>query len=304
MSDASSTLGPRVTVRCAECGASRNIQDAAGRGRVGETARLAAAVQPHLQRFVPCGKPLKLMVLGASNLWFGVTASRPAPAAGPRASMTSLTANWQILGVQPDPGVAQAIIDGDGFAARALRAPLPIGEVWACIEKIRAAGGPAAEPDRRGPARRGVAVCCPGPTTDRQGRRLPCHAHARPGRLRPAAGPGRPGLPGLREVRRPSRLHPGWPPPSAGDLPASTAGTPHPRLHRLGPRRGAARRGHLPGTERERRRPLGHPGGRSSSPGRALEGRLPAVVLQPGAQPPAPGSRSPGSPSSTLSAIC
>ena len=145
MSDASSTLGPRVTVRCAECGASRNIQDAAGRDGW-EKLPACRGRQPHLQRFVPCGKRLKLIVLGASNLWFGVTASALHL---PQAQTVDdlVTAHWQILGAQPGPGVAQAIIDGMD-SLRGLRAA-PIGEVWACIEKIRAAGGPAAEPDRR-----------------------------------------------------------------------------------------------------------------------------------------------------------
>ncbi len=145
MSDASSTLGPRVTVRCAECGASRNIQDAAGRDGW-EKLPACRGRQPHLQRFVPCGKPLKLIVLGASNLWFGVTASVLHLPQGQSVD-DLVAANWHILGAQPDAGVAQAIIDGMD-ALRGLRGA-PIGEVWACIEKIRAAGGPAAEPDRR-----------------------------------------------------------------------------------------------------------------------------------------------------------
>lgn len=145
MSDASSTLGPRVTVRCAECGASRNIQDAAGRDGW-EKLPACRGRQPHLQRFVPCGKPLKLIVLGASNLWFGVTASALHLPQGQ--SLDDLvTANWQILGAQPGPDVAQAIIDGMD-SLRGLRGT-PISQVWACIEKIRAAGGPTAEPDRR-----------------------------------------------------------------------------------------------------------------------------------------------------------
>jgi hypothetical protein len=145
MSDASSTLGPRVTVRCAECGASRNIQDAAGRDGW-EKLPACRGRQPHLQRFVPCGKPLKLMVLGASNLWFGVTASALHLPQGQSVD-DLVAAHWQILGAQPGPEVAQAIIDGMD-ALRGLRAT-PVGEVWACIEKIRAAGGPAPEPDRR-----------------------------------------------------------------------------------------------------------------------------------------------------------
>jgi hypothetical protein len=145
MSDASSTLGPRVTVRCAECGASRNIQDAAGRDGW-EKLPACRGRQPHLQRFVPCGKPLKLMVLGASNLWFGVTASALHLPQGQSVDDV-VAANWQILGAQPTADVAQAIIEGMD-ALRGLRG-VPIHEVWATIEKIRADGGPAPSPDRR-----------------------------------------------------------------------------------------------------------------------------------------------------------
>ena len=136
-----STLGPRVTVRCTECGESRNIQDAAGRDGW-EKLPACRGRHPHLQRFTPCGKPLRLIVLGASNLWFGVTASALHLPQGQ--SVDDLViANWQILGAQPDPDVAQAIIEVMD-ALRGLRGA-PIGEVWACIEKLRAAGGPGPE---------------------------------------------------------------------------------------------------------------------------------------------------------------
>jgi hypothetical protein len=145
MSDAASTLGPRVTVRCAECGTSRNIQEAAGRDGGGRLP-VCRGRQPHLQRFVPCGKELRLIVLGASNLWFSVTASALHLPQGQTVDDLVAT-HWQILGTQGGPEIAQIIIDGMD-ALRGLRA-VPIGEVWACIEKIRAAGGPAPETDRR-----------------------------------------------------------------------------------------------------------------------------------------------------------
>lgn len=58
MSDSSSTLGPRVVVRCAW-----------------KALPLCRGRHPHLQRFEACGAPMRLMVLGSSNLWFSVTAS-------------------------------------------------------------------------------------------------------------------------------------------------------------------------------------------------------------------------------------
>jgi MrfA Zn-binding domain len=145
MSDASSTLGPRVTVRCEECGAAGNIQRAAGRAG---SANLPACRgrHPHLQQFGRCGKSLRLIVLGASNLWFGVTASALHLPKG-QTLEDLVTTNWQILGAQPDPEVMQAIIDGMD-ALRGLRST-PIEEIWAQVEKLRAAGGPIVD----GPAR-------------------------------------------------------------------------------------------------------------------------------------------------------
>jgi hypothetical protein len=140
MSDASSTLGPRVTVRCEECDRSANIQRAAGRAG---SANLPACRgrHPHLQQFGQCGKPLRLIVLGASNLWFGVTASALHLPQGQTVE-DMVAANWQILGAQPTPEVMQMVIDGMD-ALRGLRGT-PIEEIWAQAEKLRAAGGPAA----------------------------------------------------------------------------------------------------------------------------------------------------------------
>ncbi len=162
MSDAASTLGPRVTVRCA-CGASRNIAEAAGRDGF-QKLPACRGRHPHLQRFDACGNRLRLIVLGASNLWFGVTASAlHLPQGG---SLDDLVAaHWAVLGAQPDAQVAQAIIDGMD-AMRALRG-YPTHEVWAVIEKLRAAGGPAAVPQPAG-LRDAEWQLLSRPTTERQ----------------------------------------------------------------------------------------------------------------------------------------
>jgi len=143
MSDAASTLGPRVTVRCLECGQGRNIQDAAGRNGW-ESLPACRGRHPHLQRFQPCGKPLRLMVLGASNLWFSVTASALHLPQG-HTLTDQVAAQWNILGVQPDPGVVQHLIDGMD-TLRGLRA-VPIADVWATIQRLRAQGGPSVADD-------------------------------------------------------------------------------------------------------------------------------------------------------------
>jgi hypothetical protein len=142
MSDAASTLGPRVTVRCV-CGHSRSIQEAAG-GDGWEKLPVCRGRHPHLQRFYPCGKRLRLIVLGASNLWFPVRASALHLPHGQTVE-DIVAAHWNILGAQASPEVTQMIIDGMD-PLRALRSH-PVHEVWACIEKLRAAGGPAAPPE-------------------------------------------------------------------------------------------------------------------------------------------------------------
>ncbi|TVZ00013.1 DUF1998 domain-containing protein [Trebonia kvetii] len=137
MSDAASTLGPRVTVRCT-CGQSRSLQEAAGSGG-GDKLPACRGRHPHLQRFYQCGKRLKLIVLGASNLWFAVSASALHLPQGQTVE-DLVVANWTILGSQQEPATAQAIIDAVP-AMRALRV-YPFHEVWGCIEKLRGQGGP------------------------------------------------------------------------------------------------------------------------------------------------------------------
>jgi hypothetical protein len=140
MSDSSSTLGPRVLVRCAECGKQRNISDAAGR-KGAEVLPLCRGRHPHLQHFEECGKPLHLMVLGASNLWFALTASAlHLPQVLGVADVVA--ANWELLGALPSASVVQMLVDRLD-ELRSLR-QVPAEEVWACIEELRAKGGPGA----------------------------------------------------------------------------------------------------------------------------------------------------------------
>jgi hypothetical protein len=141
MRDSASTLGPRVTVRCLECSASRNLSQAAGRDGW-ENLPACRGRHPHLQRFEPCGLPLKLMVLGASNLWFSVTASALHLPHGQTAA-DLVAANWELVGQLPNATVLQTVIDGMD-ALRGLR-DTPIDQVWQLVERLRAQGGPAVE---------------------------------------------------------------------------------------------------------------------------------------------------------------
>jgi hypothetical protein len=141
MSDAASTLGPRVTVRC-ECGASRNLSEAAGRDG-GDKLPQCRGRHPHLQRFSPCGNRLRMMVLGASNLWFGLTANALHLPQG-QSLDDLIAAHWDVLGAQLNATVTQVIIEGMD-ALRGLRV-YPAHEVWAAIEKLRDGGGPETAP--------------------------------------------------------------------------------------------------------------------------------------------------------------
>lgn len=138
MRDTASTRGPNVVVRC-ECGQQRNMIEAAG--TVG-SARLprCRGRHPHLGTFEKCGRELKMMVLGASNLWFSITASAlHLPQEG--AARDVVVANWDLLGELPNAGVLGRLIAGMP-ELRALR-DVPTDTVWSLVEKVRAEGGPA-----------------------------------------------------------------------------------------------------------------------------------------------------------------
>ena len=140
--DSSSTLGPRVQVSCQECSASRNISAAAGRDGW-EALPACRGRHPHLQRFDPCGRNLRLMVLGASNLWFSVTASALHLPQGQTVA-DLVAAHWELLGQLSNAALVQSVVDGMD-ALRGLR-DAPAADVWATIEKLRADGGPVPEP--------------------------------------------------------------------------------------------------------------------------------------------------------------
>jgi len=165
VSDSSSTLGPRVLVRCTECGLNRSIQQAAGR-QGPQNLPLCRGRHPHLQRFEPCGRELRLMVLGSSSLWFSVTASALHLPQG-RTVADLVAANWEVLSTQSSLDVVQILIDQMNDL-RGLR-DVPIDEVWAAVEQQRAQAA-TDEPDSLQPG--GLLDAewdlLSRPTTDRQ----------------------------------------------------------------------------------------------------------------------------------------
>lgn len=163
ISDAASTLSPRVTISCTECGASRSIASAAGRSGW-EVLPRCRGRHPHLQRFDGCGNRLRLMVLGASNMWFSVTASAlHLPQAQDVADI--IAAQWHLLGELPNPTVVQAVIDA-ADSLRELRG-VPIEDIWRHILTLRGSGGPA-QPEPTGDLLDAEWELLSRPTTERQ----------------------------------------------------------------------------------------------------------------------------------------
>jgi len=163
MRDSSSALGPRVTVRCLECSASRSVAEASGKD--GPAALPACRGRhPHLQRFEACGRPLKLMVLGASNLWFSVTASALHLPQG-QTVPDLVAAQWEVLGTQSSANVVQLLVDSMP-ELRGLRG-VPIDQVWAAVEDLRGRGGPQPQ-EVSGDLLQAEWRLLARPTTDRQ----------------------------------------------------------------------------------------------------------------------------------------
>jgi hypothetical protein len=131
--DAGSVLGPRVTISCTACGSRRNISEAAGT-RGSQNLPHCRGRHPHLQTFGPCTEQLKLMVLGASNLWFGQSISAlHLPQEDPISA--TLADHWAIVSAQPDLAVLHAIVGGMP-TMHALR-ELSAEQLWAAVESER-----------------------------------------------------------------------------------------------------------------------------------------------------------------------
>lgn len=163
MADAASTLSPRVTITCVSCDSRRGMTDAAGRDGYEALPRCRGR-HPHLQTFDSCGRPLRLMVLGASNLWFSVTASALHLPSG-ETTADLVAAHWDVVGALPSPDVVQTVIEGMP-ALRGLRGTL-VEDVWKQIEHLRVAGGPVAD-DHAGSLLDEEWALLSRPTTERQ----------------------------------------------------------------------------------------------------------------------------------------
>ncbi|MBA8792843.1 hypothetical protein FHX74_000437 [Friedmanniella endophytica] len=131
--DAGSVLGPRVSVTCTACKARRNISEAAGTRNAGNLPRCRGR-HPHLQTFETCPEQLKLMVLGASNLWFGETISAlHLPTADP--AHTEIDENWDILSLAPEAALLHRMVAG--MSNVGVLRELGADELWAMVEEER-----------------------------------------------------------------------------------------------------------------------------------------------------------------------
>jgi hypothetical protein len=135
MRDSGSTLGPRVNIRCTQCNESRNVSEAAGPRGAAELPHCRGR-HPHLQHFEACDQSLRLMVLGASNMWFGITASA-LHLPQTEGLEEQVKEHWDLLGAQPSIDLVRTLLGGMP-ALRALR-DQPAEDVWTIIERLRAA---------------------------------------------------------------------------------------------------------------------------------------------------------------------
>ena len=231
---------------------------------------------------------LKLMVLGASNLWFSVTASALHLPQGQNVADV-VAANWAVLGAQPDKRVVQLLVDR--MPDRCARCGAP--RSTRCGRPSRRSGpqvGPRPA-GRSGPARRRVATA--GPADHRPaGRRLPRGAHAPPRTATTTCSTRSSSSPGCGRCR-PWSGSPGCPRPNAATW-NRTSGVPLEQApDRVGARRRAAGRGRVPPAPRGRAARLGGPRARTTRGSWPCARRTRGGASQPRAQgrPGVPGAR-------------
>jgi hypothetical protein len=147
LEDFGKTLGPSLRARCG-CGAKRSLMEATGERSAGVLPQCRGR-HPHLTWFDPkgCREPARMVVLGATNLWFPDTlSSLYLPAAGSDIDVV-VERLWGDL--EPVPGKdALTYAVSLGGALDPLR-KFDTEEAWAAIERRRQPPGPdpAGEPE-------------------------------------------------------------------------------------------------------------------------------------------------------------
>lgn len=138
MKDFAGNLGANVNIECTNCGAQRNIREALGR-RGEENLPRCRARHPHLGIFEQdgCDVGTKLLVVGASNQWFGSTLSAlSVPRTGASALAAMVEQLWPSLEPVTSPDVLKFALMQPTFA--------PLGkwkpeEIWAAMQAHRSA---------------------------------------------------------------------------------------------------------------------------------------------------------------------
>jgi hypothetical protein len=140
ISDQASTLSPQVTIACTQCPARRNVSAAAGRkGR--DVLPLCRGRHPHLQVFEGCGEQVRLVVLGASNLWFpDVLSALHLPTDVD--VVETVSEHWDVLQAATTEALTATLLEAVPSLAPLRR--VPGRDVWSAIEKVRATGRPGA----------------------------------------------------------------------------------------------------------------------------------------------------------------
>ena len=131
-----------IIVQCDACGAQRRMSDAFG--EEGTQAMPACrGRRPHLRDFAEqgCPQPMKAILLGASNSWFGLTLAALAVPTAVDTLSQQVEAHWLILEKVTSPAVLAAF-----RAIGQLQPFLQVSDdaLWDAIERKRNGGSPAA----------------------------------------------------------------------------------------------------------------------------------------------------------------
>jgi hypothetical protein len=146
MDDRGGNLGANVEVRCVPCGERRNLREVFGRHGAEKLPRCRGR-HPHLAHFEPegCASELRVLVVGASNQWFGkVMSALAVPRTGAGELQTKVEQNRHALESLPGPEMLPYARDNVP-ALKELRR-WSVDEIWAAIERQRAASVPGDRP--------------------------------------------------------------------------------------------------------------------------------------------------------------
>ena len=145
MTDQGGTEAANVRITCKSCGAAENMNRAQGRKGM-ERLPVCRGRHPHLNRFdtEQCPEPSRLLILGASNQWFGKNVlTLSVPATQGRQLDAALERLWERLQVVTSREVMAYAYEQQFFNDLGRWS---LDEVWAAME-ARRSGGTATDAD-------------------------------------------------------------------------------------------------------------------------------------------------------------